>query len=113
MTTNKTSYEYYEDNGGGLHLFIIKNGKVVGGITNLEYAQAGEWHDVKDDLNDDAVAAVRSWEGHMKDHGINPVAFYREIAASEYGYYMVCANGTVYPDHMGAAGQYYFGVTRR
>lgn len=106
----KTSYEYYEDNGGGLHLFVIKNGKVVDGITNLEYAGAGEWNDVKDDLNKDAVAAVRTWEGHMQDNGVDPVAFYEQIANSQYGYVEVCANGTMYPDGMGRAAQRYFGV---
>lgn len=106
----KTGYEYYEDNGGGLHLFVTKNGKVVDGITNLEYAGAGEWNDVKDDLNKDAVSAVKTWEGHMKDNGVDPVEFYDQIMKSQYGYVEVCANGVVYPDGMGRAAQKYFGV---
>lgn len=106
----KTGYEYYEDNGGGLHLFVTKNGKVVDGITNLEYAQAGEWNDVKDSLNENAQAAVRTWEGHMADNGVNLAEFYSQIANSQHGYDLVCKDGTLYPDKMGRAAQRYFGV---
>jgi hypothetical protein len=113
MKMNKTTgYKYYEDNGGGLHLFVFENGKVVDGITNLEYAGKGEWDTVKDDLNENAVSAVRSWEGHMKDIGINAAELYDEVQASQYGYKLVCDNGKLYVDCMGAAAQIYFGVER-
>lgn len=103
------SYEYYEDNGGGLHLFVFEDGKVVDGITNLEYA-GGEWNDIKDDLNKNAVSAVRTWEGHMSDNDMDAVAVYAKVQASQYGYDLVCKNGTLYPDVMGRAAQIYFGV---
>jgi len=108
---NKTTgYEYYEDNGGGLHLFVLENGKVVDGITNLEYAGKGEWNDVKDDLNENAVSAVRTWEGHMKDNDIDAAEMYAEVQASQYGYDLVCDNGKLNVDRMGAAAHIYFGV---
>lgn len=106
----KIGYEYYEDNGGGLHLFVTKNGKVVDGITNLEYAGKGEWNDVKDDLNKDAVSAVRTWEGHMQDNNIDAKEMHAEVMASQYGYDLVCENGQLYPNVMGAAARIYFGV---
>jgi hypothetical protein len=108
MTRN--TFTYIEDNGGGLHLFVKKNGKVVDGITNLEYAGAGEWNDVKDEMNKDAVAAVRTWEGHMKDHDIDPKAFYAELVASEYGSKIVADSDGIYPNMMGRAAERYFGV---
>lgn len=105
------TYEYYEDNGGGLHLFVLEDGKVVDGITNLEYAGKGEWNDVKDDLNENAVSAVRTWEGHMQDNDINAAEEYAEVQASQSGYYLVCDNGKLFPEVMGAAARIYFGVT--
>lgn len=108
----KRSYEYIEDNGGGLHLFVFNRaGKVAAGITNLEYAGAGEWNAVKDDLNKDAAATVRTWEGHMRDHDTDPAKFYAEINRSQYGYEVVCRDGKLYPDKMGRAASRYFGVS--
>jgi hypothetical protein len=106
----KNTYIYVEDNGGGLHLFVLKNGKVVDGITDLSYAGAGEWHNVKDDMMQDALAAVRGWDSHMKDLGINPEAFYAECMVSEYGYEIVADNNGIYPSHMGRAAEWYFGI---
>ena len=105
------TYEYYEDNGGGLHLFVLDNGKVVDGITNLEFCPKGEWNDVKDDLNSDAVKAVRNWEGHMRDNNMDAAEVYAEVQASQYGYDLVCDNGKLFPDVMGAAARIYFDVT--
>lgn len=96
----KTTYEYYEDNGGGLHLFVFSDGKVVDGITNLEYAGRGEWNDVKDALDENAVSAVRTWEGH-----IDAAEMYAEVQASQ----LVCDNGRLHVDRMGAAARIYFG----
>ena len=103
-----TSYEYYEDNSGGLHLFVFENGNVVDGITNLEYTGGGEWHDVKDELNANAVSTVRTWEGHMKDNGIDVAEMYAEVQASQYGYDLVCDNGKLFIERMGAAAHIYF-----
>ena len=56
----KNSFMYIEDNGGGLHLFVFDvNDKVVGGITNLEYAGEGEWDAVKDSMSIDALEEIR------------------------------------------------------
>lgn len=106
----KHNYTYIEDNGGGLHLFVLAGNKVMAGITNLEYAQPGEWNEVKDDLNADALAAVRTWEGHMRDNDIDPQSFWNELCESQFGYDTVCRNGTLYPDKMGAAASRYFGI---
>lgn len=105
----KIGYKYYEDSGGGLHLFVFTNGKVVDGITNLEYAN-GEWPDVKDDLDENAVLAVRTWEGHMRDNGIDAADMYADVQASQYGYDLVCDNGKLFAERMGAAARIYFGV---
>ena len=107
----KNSFRYIEDNGGGLHLFVFDvNDKVVGGITNLEYAGEGEWDAVKDSMSIDALEEIRRWEGHMSDHGIDPAEFYAEIMGSDFGYNVVCDNGTLYPDTMGRAAEMYFGI---
>ncbi len=104
-------YEYIEDNGGGLHLFIFNRaGRVIDGITNLEYAQKGEWSNVKDELNKNARDAASGWEGHMRDNDIDAQNFYNTLQSSEYGYEVVCKNGVLYQDVMGRAAQIYFGV---
>lgn len=107
----KYAYEYIEDNGGGLYLFVFnRNGRVIDGIQNLEYAGLGEWHNVKDALNKDAKKEISRWDGHMEDHSTDPQAFYNEIYSSDYGYTTVCKNGTPYPDAMGRAAARYFGI---
>jgi hypothetical protein len=107
----KTAYKYFEDNGGGLHLFVFRDGEVVDGITNLEYCQRGEWHEVKAELDEDAVEAVHSWDGHMRDNDIDAAEMYAEMRASDYGYDLVCDNGNLHIERMGAAARKYFDVT--
>ena len=104
------SYEYYEDNGGGLHLFVMEGGSLIDGITNLEYAPAGEWLNVKDDMTNDPIKAVRTWDGHMAENNLDPEAFYFEIVTSEYGYRLVADSNGVYPARMGRAASRYFGT---
>jgi hypothetical protein len=109
--TQKARYEYIEDNGGGLHLFIFdKKGNVVAGITNLEHAEAGEYKSVVRSLKRDPLAEVRRWEGHMAEQGIDPAKFYGEILQHKFGYDTVADSNGTYPQAMGAAAQRYFGI---
>ena len=99
-------HQYIEDNGGGLYLFIFDaNDKVLAGIENLEYAQAGEWHDVKDGLAADPLVEVGGWDGHLD----NPQEAYNSLVREQLGYEIVCQSGKLYPDSMGRAAQRYFG----
>ena len=103
-------YEYLEDNGGGLHLFAFINGKVVAGVTNLEYAQPGEWEHAKEVLDGkNPVEEVKSWGGQMEEHGISPADFYKEMINAN-GVNIVCDNGVLYPSSMGRAAEIYFGI---
>jgi hypothetical protein len=105
----KYNYEYLEDNGGGLHLIVTdKNNKVVAGITNLEYAQPGEWNDVKNGLNENALNEVAGWDGSMEDQNINPAEFYADTSGLD----TVCYNSKLFVDNMGRAAQIYFGIER-
>ena len=111
MTTKKATYKYYEDNGGGLHLFIFgRNGNVRDGITNLEYATPGEYRIVKDDLAKHPVIEAKQWEGHMTDNDIDPQDLYDGFLSTPYAAELVCDNGILYPEKMGAAAQNYFGT---
>lgn len=105
----KSEFQYIEDNGGGLHLFVFRHGKVVAGITNLEYARPGEWADVKDELSKDAFQAIRTWEGHMQDVLGTPAEEVYE-GMGDTGWAIVADEKGVYPDRMGRAAQIYFGV---
>jgi hypothetical protein len=108
----KNAYTYIEDSAGGLHLFVLRNGRVVDGITNLEYAPAGEWDSVKDDINNDPVEAVHTWEGHMRDYGIDVEAFYHYLLASGPGggAKVVADDVGIYIHKMGRAALRYFGI---
>ncbi len=103
----KHTYQYIEDNGGGLFLFVFdaKNA-VVGGIGNLEYAQPGEWMSVKDELNANPLKAIHGWDGHIDNAG----DVYREFCADNFGSKVVADENGIRPDSMGRAAQIYFGV---
>lgn len=102
-----TSYQYIEDNGGGLFLFVFDaDDGIVAGIQDLEYAAPGEWGDVATDLESDPIAAVQTWEGQMEDAAEQ----WNYIQSHEFGYAVVCENGRIYPNRMGAAAKRYFGI---
>ena len=106
---NTYQYQYIEDNGGGLHLFVLdEDNQVVLGITNLEYAPAGEWYKVKDSLNRAAYAEASQWSGQMQEYDIDPTAAYQEFINDEHSSKVVAQDGMVYPDRMGVAAQKYF-----
>jgi len=101
----KNTYQIIEDNGGGLHLFVFDaDGNVIDGITNLEYAGKGEYNQVREGLAADPAAEIAGWDGHMEDAQVD----YLDITGYEYGWTVVCDNGTLYPDRMGAAAERYF-----
>lgn len=101
-----TSYQYIEDNGGGLYLFAWAEDGSIDGIGNLEYAQPGEGADVRAELDSNAYTAIRIWDGHLT----NPAEVYagfRDDATSS----VVASNHGIYTERMGRAAQRYFGVT--
>ncbi len=103
---NKVNYEFVEDNSGGLFLFVLDDeGNVIDGIENLEYCE-DEWINVKDGLAENAKDEVEMWEGHID----NPQELYDSIFSHEFGWSIVCQNGTLFIDQMGRAAQDYFGV---
>jgi hypothetical protein len=103
------AYQYIEDNGGGLYLFVFDGGgALVAGIGNLEYAGAGEGAEVQDALRADAVAAVRTWEGQLED----PRPVYDAFCA-DWTAKIVADERGVYPDRMGRAAMIYFGIAER
>lgn len=107
------TYQYIEDNVGGLHMFIFNaNDKVITGITNLEYAVPGEWHSVKDNLTRDALDAISGWDGHMEDYDIDPVKFY-QVLCDDSQSNVVADNGMLYPERMGRAARIYFGIDNK
>lgn len=102
----KNTYQIIEDNGGNLYLFVWDEEKnIIGGIENLEHAQPGEYNDVKNGLANDPLKEIGGWDGHMDD----PRAIYDELTHYQYGWTIVCDNGSLYPDTMGAAANLYFG----
>jgi hypothetical protein len=62
---------------------------------------------VKADLDEDPVSAVEGWGCHMREYGIDPQQFYRELAADCD---LVCRDGTLYPQCMGGSARLYFGI---
>ena len=102
------SFQYIEDNGGGLYMFVLDDaGKVKAGIGDLEYAQPGEWLCVKDELKADAFQTVRTWQGHFSD----AAEVYQKFHDDTFGSEVVCDNEGIRPSVMGRAAQIYFGVT--
>lgn len=101
------SYQIIEDNGGNLYLFAFdEQDNVVGGIINLEYADAGEYNQVAEGLKSDPVAEIAGWDGHMDD----AAATYEQVTGYEFGWTIVDNNGDLRPHKMGAAAQRYFGI---
>lgn len=76
-------YEVIEDNGGGLTLVVFnKNGKVDNPVTD--------------------------WDGNED----NPQAVYDNIVSFEYGWEIVADNDGMYPDKMGCAACFEFGIKK-
>lgn len=100
------AYQYIEDNGGGLYLFVFDgDGNLVEGIGNLEYAGAGEGAEVQAALRADAVAEVRTWEGRLDD----PQTVYDAFCA-DWTAQTVADERGVYVERMGRAAMRYFGI---
>ncbi len=99
----KNTYQIIEDNGGNLYLFVFDPAdNVVGGIENLEYAQPGEYNEVKNGLASDPLQEIGGWDGHMDD----PQATYDKLTSYQYGWQVVCDNGVI-SEHLGAAAETY------
>ena len=106
----KSQFQYIEDNGGGLHLFIFRDGVVTDAITNLEYADAGEGKEVYPRLLKDAEDEVATWEGHVADViDITANDFYATFL-DDITSAVVADEEGIYPYRMGAAAARYFHV---
>ena len=99
-----------EDNGGGLHLYVLDGDRVVWAHDGYEYRQPG---DLTADLNflsagDDPAT---DWDGGID----NPQEVYEKTTSYEYGWKVVATlrNGEIemHTDLMGAAAQREFGVS--
>jgi len=104
-----TKYQIIEDNGGNLYLFVfdaMHEAIAIDGIANLEYARPGEYNEVNNGLAADPLAEIAGWDGHMDD----PQDVYDQITSYECGWTVVCDNGALHNDAMGAAAQRYFGI---
>lgn len=102
-------FGYYEDNGGGLHLYVFDaDVNMIAGYTNLEYAGAGEWNDVKAGMMTDPLKEIDGWDSDSRLE--NPQEHYEAITATEFGWQLVASEKGLYPDRMGAAARKYFGI---
>jgi hypothetical protein len=61
-------------------------------------------------LDEDPARAIETWEGHMREHEIDPQEFYREVVENETGYELVCKDGRLFPELMGRAACLYFDI---
>lgn len=104
------TFGYYEDNGGGLYVFVFDaEGDVIAGVGDLEYttlSNPGEWAQVKAGMLADPLHEVNGWDGHLDD----PQAAYDSIPDDMTGWSLVASERGLYPYRMGAAAQGYFGI---
>lgn len=101
-------YEVIEDNGGGLTLVVFnKNGKVDYLHSGYEYGKHGRLIcDLEALKNGDNP--VTDWDGNED----NPQAVYDNIVSFEYGWEIVADNDGIYPDKMGCAACFEFGIKK-
>lgn len=101
-------YEVIEDNGGGLTLVVFnKNGKVDYLHSGYEYEKHGRLIcDLEALKNGDNPVA--DWDGNED----NPQAVYDNIVSFEYGWEIVADNDGMYPDKMGCAACFEFGIKK-
>lgn len=110
MKTNTNTYQYIEDNAGGLFLFVLDaQGRPLAGIQNLEYAYPGEGKDVRADLEANPLGAVETWEGQIDQDELAELKDFFD--KHEFGSTVVAESGNrIYPGRMGAAAKGYFGI---
>lgn len=101
-------FGYYEDNGGGLHLYVFADVNVIAGYTNLEYAGTGEWDNVKAGMMTDPLKEIGGWVSDSRLE--NPQEHYDELTSYDFGWQLVASEKGLYPDRMGAAARKYFGI---
>ena len=90
-------YEVYEDNGGGVHMFVLDGERTVGAYTNLEYPWTGKAtvRDMIEQLNADPDAWML-WEPSDLPEGIDSADDLRsEIEESDEMVAWGCAGGII------------------
>ena len=100
----KNTYEFVEDNGGGLFLFVFQNGDAIAGIENLEYSGDNVYQDIVSGLQKDALAEIADWSERIE----NPEEVHDELMANRCE--IVANDSGVYPHRMGRAAETFFGV---
>lgn len=98
-----TSYKVIEDNGGGLHLVLFEDDKVVYLHSGYEYDPGQLTEDIQA-LKDGQHPINNYWDGNDDD----PQASYDYIIKFEYGWAIVADQDGVYPDKMGGAARLEF-----
>ena len=107
MNDVKLRWQVIEDNGGGLHLAVLEDGRCI-------YYGHGYEHN-EDGLRAD-VQALREGQHPIRDGWGMPVdvddpqAAYDNITRYEYGWAVVADGEGIYYDRMGAAAQRVFGT---
>ena len=95
--------EAIEDNGGGLHVAVIRGGTCTHFFSGFEHG--GDSAPImQKELQSAAEDGVRGWDGNAED----PQASYDYYQSSQYGYKLIAEwdDGElwVYPEAMGNAG---------
>ncbi|MEE0146227.1 MAG: hypothetical protein UEP80_07635 [Senegalimassilia anaerobia] len=108
--TRRLAYEVYEDNGGGITLFVLDGDKAIWAGSGYEYdsTHSNLLGDIRA-INDGGYPIADGWETDVDD----PQAFYDEVTRwatdGSGGAQLVADSAGVYRQHMGAAASLIFG----
>lgn len=111
------NYEVYEDNGGGISMFVLDGGNPIWGRSGYEFLPENLSQDIGA-LADADPEDVPNWDGNGVFSGQAFVAWEDTPAGGLRAAYLeisqaaeLVADGSgVYPDRMGAAGREAFGI---
>lgn len=113
MTSN-FDYTVFEDNGGGLQLFIFRRGESSPsfGFDGFEYEQGSLVATLTSLDNGDTDRDIRHYDGRIA----NLQDQWHYITTSKPGYAVIAesniAGPVLYPERMGRAALYEFGITK-
>ena len=94
------TYEIYEDNGGGLTMFVFENKKMIYAYSGIEY----DYIDIFEMLED--IEDCESWDNNLvENEEIDHEELYKQLTdTSVLGSELIAENGEFYFDRMGSAG---------
>lgn len=100
-------FQVIEDNGGGLHLFLLRGRRVIHATANYEFYAGALMADI-----DALVAGDENFEESNVD---DPQAAYDYLIGSEYGAEIIAEGGKgrlkLHKSRMGRAAQSEFGIS--